>query len=75
MLIKQTGRQRRRGADVVEMLFVALILLMFLFGLFEYCRLLFMMNIVANAARDTARFAAALSRPSCLGCRRGQALR
>jgi hypothetical protein len=31
---------------------------MFLFAIFEYCRLLFMLHLANNAARDAARFAA-----------------
>jgi Flp pilus assembly protein TadG len=58
MMICNRGRSRRRGATTVEMAFVSILLFLFLFGIFEYCRLLFVMHVTQNAARDTARFAA-----------------
>jgi Flp pilus assembly protein TadG len=58
-MITRKSNFKRRGAAVVEMGIISIILFMFLFGLFEYCRLLFVLNVTANAARDTARFAAA----------------
>jgi Flp pilus assembly protein TadG len=58
MLIHQLARRSRRGVAVVEMMFVSLILLLFLFGIFEYCRLLFILHVAQNAAHDAARFAA-----------------
>jgi Flp pilus assembly protein TadG len=58
MIISRKNQKRRRGVATVEMAFVSIILFMFLFGLFEYCRLLFVLNVTTNAARDTARFAA-----------------
>jgi Flp pilus assembly protein TadG len=57
MIIRNTRRERR-GASTVEMAFVSILLFMFLFGLLEYCRLLFVLSVTKNAARDTARFAA-----------------
>ena len=57
MIIRKQNRERRRGAATVEMAVVCMLLFMFLFGIFEYCRLLFMLHITQNAARDTARFA------------------
>lgn len=57
MIIRKPGQKGRRGASVVEMAFVCILLFMFLFGIFEYCRLLFMMHVTHNAARDTVRFA------------------
>jgi Flp pilus assembly protein TadG len=40
------------------MAFICTILFMFLFGILEYCRLLFVMHLANNAARDGARYAA-----------------
>lgn len=36
---------------------VSVLLFMFLFGIFEYCRLLFTLHLAQNAAHDAARFA------------------
>jgi Flp pilus assembly protein TadG len=49
---------RRRGLTIVESTLVLGIFLMFLLGIFEYCRFLMTMHIVQNAARDGARYAA-----------------
>lgn len=57
MIIRERTNERRRGVAAVEMAFVSMILFMFLFAIFEYCRLLFMLHITNNAARDAARFA------------------
>ncbi len=57
MIIRKPDQKDRRGAAVVEMAFACLLLFLFLFGIFEYCRLLFMLHVTHNAARDTARFA------------------
>lgn len=57
MIVRKAITPKRRGATVVEMTIVCILLFMFLFGIFEYCRLLFMLHITNNAARDAARFA------------------
>jgi len=57
MIILQTKTGKRRGAAAVEMAFVSVLLFMMLFGIFEYGRLLYVMHVANNAARDTARFA------------------
>lgn len=57
MLIQQTEAKKRRGAAVVEMALVSILLFMMLFGIFEYCRLLYVMHVTHNAARDTVRYA------------------
>jgi hypothetical protein len=49
---------RRTGATTVEFAFVALLLFLMLFGIFEYGRFLFVYHAAENAARDGARFAA-----------------
>jgi Flp pilus assembly protein TadG len=48
---------RRRGAYVVELAFVVMILIMVLFGVFEYGRFIFIRQVVTNAAREGARYA------------------
>ena len=55
MLLKKTNT--RSAATTVEMGVVSILLFMMLFGIFEYCRLLYFMHIANNSARDTARFA------------------
>jgi Flp pilus assembly protein TadG len=58
MLISNRLPRQRRGATVVEFSIVCVILFLFLFGIFEYCRYLFILDITTNAARDAARYAA-----------------
>lgn len=50
---------RRRGAALVEAAFVLPMLLLLLFGTFEYCRFIFLLQVAENAAREGARFAVA----------------
>ncbi len=57
-MIHKSNRQPRRGVATVEMVFVGALLFLFLFGIFEYCRLLFILHVAQNAAHDAARFAA-----------------
>lgn len=54
---KKLRGRRRDGAVSVEFAFVAILLFMLLFGIFEYCRFLFVIHVTNNAARDAARFA------------------
>jgi Flp pilus assembly protein TadG len=48
---------RRSGATTVEVAVVLSVFLMFLFGIFEYCRYLMAIQVTTNAARDGARYA------------------
>jgi Flp pilus assembly protein TadG len=48
---------RRRAATLVETAFVISIALLFLFGIFEYCRFIFLLQVCENAAREGARYA------------------
>lgn len=57
MLIRRPKTQRR-GAATVEAAFVSILLFLMLFGILEYCRLLYVMHLANNAARDAVRFAA-----------------
>jgi Flp pilus assembly protein TadG len=55
--LRTPSRRRRGGATVVEAALVMSVFLMFLFGIFEYCRYLLMLQVTTNAARDGARYA------------------
>ena len=44
MMIHQTQETKRRAPAVVEMAVVSILLFMMLFGIFEYCRLLYVMH-------------------------------
>ena len=53
-----TRRDRaRRGATTVETALVLLIAFLFMFGIFEYGRFMFFLEVAENAAREGARFA------------------
>lgn len=65
MIARRTAGRRRGGATVVEAALVMSVFLLFLFGIFEYCRFLLMMHVATNAARDAARYAVVnVGRPS-----------
>ncbi len=49
--------QGRRGAATVEMAVILIPLVMFMFGVFEYGRLLMEWNLLNNSAREGCRFA------------------
>ncbi len=48
---------RRSGAALVEFAFVASILVLLLFGIIEYARFVFLLQVAENAAREGARYA------------------
>lgn len=50
-------RRRRRGVTVVETAIVLGICLMFILGLFDFSRLIFLRQVLTNAAREGARLA------------------
>ena len=56
-MIARIRSGRRSGATTVEVSIVLSVFLLFLFGIFEYCRYLMMIQITTNAARDGARYA------------------
>jgi hypothetical protein len=56
----------RRGATTVEVAFVAIIFLLFLFGIFEYGRFIFFQQLMINAAREGARYAVVNSTDSTM---------
>lgn len=51
------NRSKRRGAHAVEFAVVAIIFMLFFFGIMEYCRLIYVRQVVDNAAREGARYA------------------
>ena len=52
-----TKRNPRRGAHVVEFAAVVCVFLLLLFGILEYCRFVYVRQIMVNAAREGARYA------------------
>jgi Flp pilus assembly protein TadG len=53
----RTKARTRRGATAVEMVFVIVLALLFMFGIFEYGRFLMVRHLATNAAREGARYA------------------
>jgi Flp pilus assembly protein TadG len=56
-----------RGATIVEAALVLPIVLLFLFGIMEYGRFLFMLQMFTNAAREGCRYAVAHTEQVTLG--------
>ena len=56
-LCRHRRRRLRSGATLVETALVLSLLLLFLFGIFEYARYLLVHQLLANAARDGVRYA------------------
>jgi len=59
MIIRKPRQGRRWGAATVETAVVMIPLVMLLFGVFEYGRLLMAWNLLNNSAREGCRFALA----------------
>lgn len=57
MHLRTSQGKRRRGVTAVEMAVVALVLFPLLFTLLEYCRYVFVRQLLENAAREGARYA------------------
>ena len=57
MKLHRSRSDRRKGATTVEFAFVAIPLFMFLFGIYEYARYVFTLQVLENAAREGARYA------------------
>ena len=57
MRILPAGRRRRGGVTLVESTLLLSIFLLFLFGVFEYSRLLMILHVTTNATRSGARHA------------------
>jgi Flp pilus assembly protein TadG len=56
-MTNRTARDVRTGATVVESAFVLSLALLFILGIFEYCRYLFVLQLAENAVREGARYA------------------
>jgi Flp pilus assembly protein TadG len=64
-MIVRHQTSRRGGATTVEMAVVVSVFLLFLFGLFEYCRFILMLQATTNACREAARYASVnMDKPS-----------
>jgi Flp pilus assembly protein TadG len=57
MLLAKKSSAPRNGATAVEMAVVSSVTILFLFGIVEYCLIIYAQNIVENAAREGARYA------------------
>ena len=58
MIIRQPQRTRgRRGSAVVEAALTLTVFCLLLFGVFEYCRYLFVLHMADLAAREAVRYA------------------
>jgi len=57
MVIGKLRKNRRRGATAVETALVLIPTVMFMFGVFEYGRLVMDWNVLNNAAREGCRYA------------------
>src|SRR4051794_37857280 len=57
MPLVRTRRHARSGAALVETAAVCVIFFLLLFGVFEYCRFIFVKQLLDNAAREGARYA------------------
>ena len=56
-MIRSTHPRKRGAAALVEFAFIAIVMVLFMFGIFEYARFVFFLQVVNNAAREGARFA------------------
>jgi Flp pilus assembly protein TadG len=59
MIRRPPSLKRRSATTVVEFAFIAIIFFTVLFGIFEYARFVFLLQVTDAAAREGARFAAA----------------
>ena len=57
MIRSQRKSENRRGAALVEFALVVTIFFLFFFGILEYCRLVYVRQVVMNASREGARYA------------------
>lgn len=56
MLLEKSTKQRS-GATVIEMAVVISILALFIFGIMEYCLIIYAHQVTENAAREGSRYA------------------
>ncbi len=55
--IRVAGRAGERGSNLVEQSFIIIVLLMLLFGIFDFGRALYTYHFVSNVAREASRWA------------------
>lgn len=55
-MLVQRKRSQRLGATVIEMAVVSSIFVLMLFGIFEFCLVVYTYNVVENAAREGSRY-------------------
>ena len=67
MIVREVRVRRRRGVAAVETALVMVLMTSFVFGIFEYCRLLMDMNLLNNAAREGCRYALANNTNTTIG--------
>lgn len=56
-MLPQKTRRQRRGVAIVEAALSLTVFSLLLFGIFEYCRYLFVLHITNHAAREAVRYA------------------
>lgn len=57
MILKSRSSRVRKGTFVPEFTLIVVVFFMFMFGIFEYARFIFVQNVLNNAAREGARYA------------------
>ena len=57
MILRKSLRARRAGATTVETAVVIMIVLSMVLGIFEFCRMLMVWNLLDNAVRNGGRYA------------------
>jgi Flp pilus assembly protein TadG len=57
MMLTRQKTCHRRGTTIVEMTVVVTIFTMMMFGILEYCLIVYASNLIDNAAREGARYA------------------
>jgi Flp pilus assembly protein TadG len=57
MIRPTTRSETRRAATIVETAFVLSVVLLFMFGIFEYARFVYLNQVMTAAAREGARYA------------------
>src|SRR5262245_9265167 len=67
MRLSNSSSNNRRGAATVETALVLPLVLLFMFGIFEYGRYFMTMQLLNNAAREGARYAIVHLQPVTLG--------
>jgi len=56
MILARRTDSHRNGSTTVELAVVILVFVMLLFGILEYCLIIYTQNVVENAAREGSRY-------------------